>query len=68
MKNNMETLLNEEEREQIAGEIDNDGFGYWIQQYGYNEDKDPKLKDLCAKAREAMNTLDRYLNDNDMIL
>lgn len=64
----METKLNEEEREEIACEIDNEGFGYWIQQYGYDGDKDPVLKELCSKARESMNTLHDYLEDNDMVL
>lgn len=53
--------LNEEQAEQLFGEIDNEGFGYWVQHYGYKGDEDPKLKELCEKAREALNELEAHI-------
>lgn len=59
--------LTEEDKEQLFGEIENQGFGYWVQHYGYDErylkDRDPKLKELCEKAREAMDNLETYLQE-----
>lgn len=53
--------LNRDEAEQLWNEIENQGFGYWVQEYGYKEDKDQKLKELSEKAREAMNELDEHV-------
>lgn len=55
--------LNEEQAEQLFGEIDNEGFGYWVQHYGYKGDEDPKLKELCEKAREALNALESHIQE-----
>ena len=59
--------LTEEDKDQLYGEIENEGFGYWVQNYGYNEDRlegsDEKLKELCEKARDAMNNLNSYLRE-----
>lgn len=56
--------LTEEDKDQLFGEIDNEGFGYWIQNYGFNdEEKDPKLVELCEKAREAMDNLQKYMRE-----
>jgi hypothetical protein len=54
--------LNEEQAEQLFAEIDNEGLGYWVQHYGYKGNDDPKLKELCEKAKEAMNALDAHIN------
>lgn len=57
-------LLSEEDAHQLFGEIDNQGFGYWIQNYGYEDSKtDPQLVKLCEEARTAMNKLDRYIRN-----
>ncbi len=57
----MSVLLSEEEAEQLFGEIDNEGLGYWVQHYGYKGEEDPKLKELCEKAKEAMNALESHI-------
>jgi len=59
--------LTEEDKEQLFGEIENEGFGYWVQNYGFDEkDKDPKLVELCEKASDAMNELQSYLREQDI--
>lgn len=59
--------LTEDDKEQLYGEIENEGFGYWVQNYGYDErfleDRDLKLKELCDEARKAMNNLQKYLRE-----
>jgi hypothetical protein len=55
--------LSKEQAEQLFGEIDNEGLGYWVQHYGYKADGDPKLKELCEKAKKAMNELDAHIQD-----
>lgn len=56
--------LSEEDKDQLFGEIDNEGFGYWIQNYGFNDkEKDPSLVELCENASEAMNKLQEYLRE-----
>jgi hypothetical protein len=54
--------LSEEEAEQLFGEIDNQGFGYWVEHYGYDGEKDPELVKLCEKASEAMSKLREYID------
>lgn len=49
--------MNYEEAEQLFGEIENQGFGYWIQNYGYRGDN-KELESLCKDAEIAMNKLD----------
>jgi hypothetical protein len=56
-----ECKLNEEQAEQLFAEIDNEGLGYWVQHYGYKEEEDPKLKELCEKAKKAMNELEAHI-------
>jgi di/tripeptidase len=53
--------LSEEQAEQLFAEIDNEGLGYWTQHYGYKGEEDPKLKELCEKAKKAMNELDAHI-------
>jgi len=56
--------LQKEDIEQLFGEIENQGFGYWIENYGFNDkEKDPKLVELCEKASEAMGNLKRHLQE-----
>ena len=59
--------LSTEDKEQLFVEIDNEGLGYWVQNYGYKGDDDPKLKDLCEKARKAMDNLEKYLEEEDIL-
>lgn len=49
-----------EEADQLFGEIDNEGFGYWILEYGY-DGKDEELKKLCKEAKISMNKLKKYI-------
>lgn len=49
-----------EEAEDLFGEIDNEGIGYWNQNYGY-EGEDKELERLCKEARKALNSLDTHL-------
>ena len=49
-----------EEAEDLFGEIDNEGLGYWAMNYGY-EGEDKELERLCEEARKALNNLDAYL-------
>jgi hypothetical protein len=53
--------LSQEEAEQLFGEIDNQGFGYWIENYGYNGEEDPELVQLCKEADEAMSKLRKHI-------
>lgn len=56
-----EIKLSEEEVEQLVGEIDNEGFGYWVEHYGYNGE-DPELVQLCKEAKEAMSKLREHID------
>lgn len=51
--------MNYEEAEQLFGEIDNEGLGYWVQNYGY-KGEDLRLYNLCQEAKEALNLLESY--------
>ena len=55
--------LSEEEAEQLFGEIDNEGFGYWVENYGYDGEEDPELVQLCKEARAAMEKLREHINN-----
>jgi hypothetical protein len=52
----------EEDVEQLWNEIENEGLGYWIQNYGY-KGEDKELENLCKEARLAMNKLDNYTQE-----
>lgn len=56
-------LLTEEEAGNLFAEIDNEGLGYWLQHYGYKGEEDPKLAELCEKARKALNEVESYLEN-----
>ena len=49
-----------EETLQLFSNIDNEGLGYWVQNYGY-KGEDKKLERLCQEARTALNKLDSYI-------
>ncbi len=53
-------MLTEDQIEQLWGEIENEGLGYWIQNYGYSGTDDPKLAELCSVARKALNEFEQY--------
>ncbi len=59
--------LTEEQKEQIGAEIDNEGLGYWVQNYGNFEGEDQQLKELIQKAKEAMDKLESYLYEQDIM-
>ena len=59
--------LTEEQKEQIGAEIDNEGLGYWVQNYGNFEGDDQQLKELIQKAKEAMDKLESYLYEQDIM-
>ena len=53
--------LSQEQAEQLFGEIDNQGFGYWVEHYGYEGEEDPDLQYLCEEAEAAMSKLRGYI-------
>lgn len=57
-----EIKLSEEEAEQLFGEIDNEGFGYWVEHYGYKGEEDPELVELCKEAKAAMSKLREHID------
>ena len=57
-----EIKLSEEEAEQLWGEIESEGFGYWVQEYGYDGEEDPELVKLCEEAKTAMNKLRKHID------
>ena len=57
-----EIKLSEEDAEQLFAEIDNEGFGYWVEHYGYDGEGDPGLVKLCGKASFAMGKLREYID------
>lgn len=54
-------VMSQEGAEQLWGEIENQGFGYWVLEYGYDEAEDPKLAELSKKAKKAMKKLDKHI-------
>lgn len=48
--------------EQLWSEIENQGFGYWVLEYGYEENEDPILSELSRKAKLAMNELNEHIH------
>ena len=58
-----EINLSKEEAEQLFAEIDNEGFGYWVEHYGYKGEEDPDLQYLCEDAKAAMKKLNKYINN-----
>lgn len=66
----MGKYLSQEEAEQIAGEIENEGFSYWITE-GYAESalKDhPELLELAVKAKNALDAIENALINDDAII
>lgn len=57
-----EIKLSQEEAEQLFGEIENQGFGYWVEHYGYDGEEDPELVELCKQARVAMSKLREHID------
>ncbi len=57
-----EIKLSEEEAEQLFAEIDNQGFGYWVENYGYDGEEDPELVKLCKEAEAAMSKLREHID------
>jgi hypothetical protein len=55
-------IWTEDDVEQLWNEIENEGLGYWIQNYGY-KGEDKELENLCKEARLAMNKLDNYTQE-----
>lgn len=55
-----ENFISEEEARQLWGEIENQGLGYWVLEYGY-DGLDTKLIELNTKAKEAMRDLQAHL-------
>lgn len=53
--------LTKKQREQIGGEIENQGLGYWVSQYGSFDGDDTQLEMLISKAKESYKNLDNYL-------
>lgn len=56
-----EIKLSEEDAEQLFGEIENQGFGYWVENYGYKEAEDKELALLCKEAKKAMKNLREHI-------
>lgn len=59
--------LTQEQKEQIGAKIDNEGLEYWVTNYGTFEGDDEELKTLIEEARLAIEKLEDYLNDNDIL-
>jgi hypothetical protein len=58
--------LTEEQKEQIGAEIDNQGLGYWVMEYGKFEGDDEELKERIREAKFRMNRLKDYLETNNI--
>ena len=56
-----EIKLSQEQAEQLFGEIDNQGFGYWVEHYGYDGEEDPDLQYLCEESNHAMSKLREHI-------
>lgn len=52
--------LSVEDAEQLWGEIENEGFGYWVLHYGYDGDNE-ELKALSEKARKHLKKLNNVI-------
>lgn len=57
-----EIKISEIEAEQLFDEIDNEGFGYWVEHYGYTGKEDTELARLCNEASFAMSKLREYID------
>ena len=57
-----EIKLSQEEAEDLFAEIDNEGFGYWVEEYGYDGEEDPELVQLCQQAKAAMKKLREHID------
>lgn len=61
--NRITNRFDEDDISRLYGEIESEGLGYWIQNYGYVGDKDPVLRKLCERAKSAMRLVKRRLID-----
>lgn len=61
-KMSKEIKLSQEQAEQLFAEIDNEGFGYWVEHYGYKGKKDPELRALCLAANYSMSKLREHID------
>lgn len=57
-----EIEISEDEARQLWSEIENQGLGYWVLEYGY-EGEDPILIELNKKAKESMRDLRTHLQN-----
>ena len=57
-----ENIISEEEARQLWSEIENQGLGYWILEYGY-EGENRILIELNKKAKESMRDLSIHLQN-----
>jgi len=66
MKKNkfMNIKVTEEEAEQLFGEIDNQGFGYWLENYGY-KGNDKELERLCKEGN--YENVKEYIDNIDQL-
>lgn len=60
--------LTKKDAEQISGEIENQGFGYWVENYATSSLKDyPELVELAKKADFAMRDLEDTLAEAGVV-
>jgi len=55
--------LSEEAKEQLFAEIDSEGLGYWVQNYGYKGDEDALLKEITSEGKRVLNKIKKRLNE-----
>jgi len=63
--------MTEEQKDQIAGEIDNEGFDYWLQNYASSslpENNAPKhIIEAAEKAAEALENCEQLFIEEGLI-
>lgn len=57
-----EIKISKKEAKQLFAEIDNQGFGYWVENYKYTGEEDPELVELCKEADATMSKLRKHIN------
>lgn len=64
--------MTDEQKEQIAGEIENQGFDYWITNYGVSSLKKnnapQEIIDLTEKTANLLEQLETWLLENDCLI